>query len=212
MFVHLHSLQMDGVSPELRIAISLERFSGRWYETARTRGIPFEPRGTTDVTATYSWDGRTFGIHNEALLNCQPISWHTKVKRIDNAFNTRFIIEVPPPPGTNLPAGEGVYRILMLDTDEYKWAVVASGERDGWVWVLSREQLMTPDRWRNIFDRLEREFGYDPRRLEYTVHTRQPALPSPPELPDFEVPEVEKPKGFTVPLGDNVFRVTFGRK
>ena len=166
---------MDDILPEIRDTVDLQRFAGRWYEVERSQGIPFEPDGTTDVRAIYSWDGRTFGIRNEALLNGRPIYWETRVKRIVNAYNSRFVIEVPLPPGARTVAGprEGIYRILMLDMRDYQWAVVASGERENWIWVLSRERLMTRQQWDTIHAVLEDHFGVDLRTLVYTAHTRK---------------------------------------
>ena len=201
---------MDDILPEIRDTVDLRRFSGRWFEVARSRGIPFEPDGITDVHALYSWDGRTFGIRNEALLNDRPIYWETHVKRIVNAYNSRFVIEVPLPPGARTVAGprEGIYRILMLDMRNYEWAVVASGERDNWIWVLSRERLMTQTRWETIYSVLENHFGVDLRTLEYTTHTRKDGD----KVVHADYGAAVAPRQLVEALGDGEYNVDIGKR
>lgn len=168
---------MHCVLPELRTPVDLSRFAGTWYELARTEGIPFEPPGITDVRAKYTWDGTTFGITNTAVTaDGAPMAWSTRVVRIVNEWNTRFELE-----------RRGLYLILMLDTVDYQWAVVSSGDDHRWVWVLGREQLLTEDLWRYIFDQLRDYFEVDIERIDYTRHTLPPEQPQLPTTDDYVV-------------------------
>lgn len=154
---------MDGVVPEIRVPIDLARYAGDWFEVARSRAIPFEPPGVSDVRAHYKWDGRTFSIRNEALIDNRVIEWSTVVTRIENEARTRFQVKTQ--------GQSGVYRILMLDMDHYEWAVVGSDDVTNWVWVLCRQQLMPETRWLAILRHLEDYFNVDPCTLIYTPHT-----------------------------------------
>lgn len=183
---------MDGVIPEIRVPIDLARYAGDWFEVARSSNIPFEPPGVTDVRAHYTWDGRTFSIRNEALLNNQVLEWSTVVTRIENDSRTRFQVKTQ--------GQSGVYRILMLDMDHYEWAVVGGDEETNWVWVLSRRQLMSETRWLSILRHLEDYFNVDPCTLIYTPHTIQSESatplrvvdqPQPVETPLWEGPPAE---------------------
>ena len=183
---------MLGVLPELREPVNLHRYAGLWYELARTRDIPFEPVGITDVQANYTWDGTTFGITNTALLPTgKPLSWTTDVTRVLNASSTRFEIVAGP------QRTRGLYRILMLDPD-YQWVVVAGGDDNRWIWVLAREQTLSSEQWKTLFAHLEDYYNVDLRTIEYTKHTRPPEAP-----PVITLPE----PALMVPLGDDKFVV-----
>lgn len=153
---------------EVRSRVDLKRYSGLWYEIARSRGIPFEPPGTTDVTAEYVVDKSTgaLSITNRALANGRPVSWSTRVVRVDGPYNARLVLEGPRAP---------MYRILELDFENYQWAVVAGSESSLWVWILSREPRMDRKLYLRLTSLLEDQHGFDPRTLEITPHVLQHA-------------------------------------
>lgn len=192
---------MDDILPEIRVPVDLGRFSGQWFEVERSQGIPFQPDTLTDVRACYSWDGRRFGIRNEALSqDGRTIRWETHVTRILNAYNSRFEIAAP-----GAATRTGIYRILMLDLQDYQWAVVANGDDNiggkQWIWVLCRERLMTRLRWEMIHAVLDDHFGVNLRSLQYTPHTRDDLPPCDTSM----MPEVSVET--VVPLGDDEYAV-----
>lgn len=156
---------MQTVLPELREVVDLQRYAGCWYELVRTKDIPFEPPSMTDVRAVYTWDGERFGITNHGFYRGEWRKWSTQVKRITNGWNTRLEIMQPGAPVV------GIYRILMLDTQDYQWAVVAGGDDNRYVWVLARERLQTKRWWAEVFRQLEQDFGINLDTLMHTPHT-----------------------------------------
>ncbi len=165
---------MGGLQTRLgpvRTTVSLERYQGVWYEVARSKAVRFEPAGTTDVRSTYTINaaGR-FEMRTDALLNGQSIWWENMIVRILNDYNSHFQLS---PNSTSVGISE--YRIIGLDFDQYQWAIVASGEVYGWVWILSRQREITDDFFLKLTDRLDTEYGFDPRQLVRTLHT-QPSL------------------------------------
>ena len=173
---------MQNILPELREVVDLQRYAGCWYELVRTKDIPFEPPSMTDVRAVYTWDGQRFGITNHGFYRGEWRTWQTEVKRITNGWNTRLEILQP-----GAPAGmTGIYRILMLDAQDYQWAVVAGGDDNRYVWVLGRERLQTKRWWIEVFRRLQQDFGIDLDTLMHTPHTMHAAeceAPPPPPPP-----------------------------
>lgn len=80
--------------------LDVVRYAGVWYELARSKDIPFEV-GAQNVRATYTWDGTTFHITNDATVDGKPIQWKASASRID---------------GNVLTLDNGAaYRILMFD-------------------------------------------------------------------------------------------------
>lgn len=156
--------------------IDLKRYSGVWYEFARSDGIPFEPRRTKNVRATYVWDGQTFTIQNDAMLDGKQIQWSTTVKSVKG--NTLYL------------ENNQMYQILMLDQDNYQWAVVWSGQ---WLWILSRNPSPPVDSvLQEIYIQLEDQFHIHPRTLIFTEQDQQCAeiervYESSPDVPKFKV-------------------------
>jgi len=155
--------------------VDLTRYAGVWYEVVRSRDIPFEPPGTKNVCAIYRWDGTTFSIQNEAILNGKKIQWTATVEKIKG--NTLEL--------TN----NGMYKILMLDTENYQWAVVWSGQ---WLWILSRN-LCAPSEIREIYNHLEDWFAFNLNTLIYTeqddrdISTPLAAIENQPSSPTIKV-------------------------
>ena len=156
---------MDNRLGPLCKVVDLSRYQGLWYELVRSKGIPFEPPGTTDVTARYSYVDNNFSILNRARIGGQPVQWEAKVERINNQYNSEFTL--------NSNMGRATYRILALGKD-YDWAVVSNGEDNKMVWVLSRTPRRETAFYQELFPMLSDHFGVDPKTLEYTVHTEAP--------------------------------------
>jgi lipocalin len=151
---------MDGIVPELRTPVSLDRLAGTWKELARTMKIPYED-GTTDVTTVFAWDGRSLSVSSSGLRGGHAYAWKQGALRITNECNTRFE-----------HIDGATWRILLLDFDAYEWMVIDDGKRQR-VWVLARGTKLTRHQWKHIHEWLEDHFGVDMRTIEYTPHLNE---------------------------------------
>lgn len=123
--------------PKLKtvMAVDLARYSGKWYEIARYPNR-FE-RNCEFVTAQYTprADGRIDVLNtcNANMTDNNRRSAKGIASVIAGSNNARLAVNFAPFP---LPAGQGNYQILYLDS-EYQTAVVGSPGRN-YLWFLSR--------------------------------------------------------------------------
>jgi lipocalin len=114
--------------------IDWNRYLGRWYEIARF-DHRFE-RGLVGVTATYSLrpDGK-IAVLNEGRAGslagkqkqARAVAKFTKVPGVLTVF---FV-----------PLFGGEYRVLVLDTKDYQYALVGSSSMN-YLWILSRKPVI----------------------------------------------------------------------
>lgn len=138
--------------------VDLSRYAGTWYEIARLPNS-FE-RGLVCVTARYTL-GPDGGIGVVNTGRRQEDRTQEKTAR-GNAW-----IPNPGEPGKLKVSFffpfRADYRIIALDTLEYRWAMVTAGNRD-YLWILSR----TPVLQAGVYDRLVARAaarGFDTIRL-----------------------------------------------
>jgi lipocalin len=135
----------------------VERFMGRWYETARYEHR-FE-RGMTHVTAEYTLqpDGK-IRVVNRGLKDGKPKDIVGKARqpdpvkypgRLEVSFFLWFYSD---------------YYVLELG-EEYQYAVIGSST-DKYLWILSRNPDMPQWQLKQILGSLRRR-GYDLSRLVY---------------------------------------------
>ena len=142
--------------------IDLEKYLGTWYEYARL-DVSFE-RGMTGTQANYTMlkpdcKGRT---------RIRVINSGFKNGKIKKAKGKAYI------PDANEPARllvsffgpfYGDYNVIALDTENYKYALVA-GSSTKYLWILTREKELDP----MILDMLlakASSYGYDTDALIY---------------------------------------------
>lgn len=143
-------------------SVDLSRYVGRWYEIARLPNR-FEKDCESDVTATYTLrgDGKI-----TVLNQCRKASGEIKnrkgtAKVVDKATNAKLKVSFFWP-------FSGDYWILELGPN-YEYAVVGEPKREN-LWILSREQRMDEELYRELLDRVAAQ-GFDTSRVIRTPHT-----------------------------------------
>lgn len=162
---------MKTVLPRLAITLDPAKLSGRWYELLRTRGIPFQPDGMTDVCTEYVWQGRAMEIRNVALFRDKVLDWTATATPTDHT-NARFDLRVNVP---GAPVQQSVYRVLDVAAD-YSWLLVAGAETSNYVWLLARERVQTQPWWDERLNQLVTQFAVELGDLRTSIHTRDVPL------------------------------------
>ena len=145
-------------------SIDLQRYAGHWFEVARYPALfqagcsrsqaLYEPQddGTVAVTNTCQRGGRVSNVRGVAYVPNAEEPGHLEV-----------VLRVP-------VAGDvrADYYVLALDPD-YQWALVGHPTRQ-YLWILSREPGLAPERITHLVSQAENEFGYNdaPRHLQCT--------------------------------------------
>lgn len=151
----------EGLAPVS--GFELERYLGRWYEIARL-DHSFE-RGLANVTADYSMrDDGGVTVLNRGY-NPSKRAWSEARGR------AKFIGD---PSVGSLKVSffgpfYGGYHILALDTEGYRWAMVAGPNRS-YLWILSREPSLDAAVVSDLVG-MAREWGFETDKLIYVDQT-----------------------------------------
>jgi apolipoprotein D and lipocalin family protein len=146
--------------------VDLGRYVGTWYEIA---SFPQSfQKGCTGSTATYTLreDGEIDVVNRcrKGALDGPLKEARGRARVVDPATNARLEVSFFRP-------FWGAYWIVGLGED-YGYAVVGHPSRD-YLWILSRQTTMAPERYDAIVRALQAQ-GYETARL---VKTLQPAEP-----------------------------------
>jgi apolipoprotein D and lipocalin family protein len=154
----------EGLAPVT--GFELDRYLGRWYEIARL-DHSFE-RGLANVTADYSMrDGGGVTVLNRG---------YNPAKRTWNEARGRAKFIGDPSVGSLKVSFFGPfyggYHILALDTEGYRWAMVAGPNRS-YLWILSREPSLDAAVVADLVGRA-RQWGFETDKLIYVDQTPVP--------------------------------------
>ncbi len=140
--------------------VDLERYSGWWYEIARTPNR-FENGCVGNVKVYYNQrpDGK-FGVHNECLKKDGGKEISNAYAKAADGTNSKLRVTFFWPFWAD-------YWVIDLDED-YRYAVVGEPDRK-YLWILSRTPAVDPELYRQIVQRIA-EKGYDASKI---VATRQ---------------------------------------
>lgn len=141
--------------------VDLERYLGTWYEVAR---LPhsFE-KDLEEVTATYlrRSDGRiqviNAGYRQGRRKEARATAWVADPACLGRLW-VRFFWPF-----------KSAYRILILDREEYQYALVGGAGKD-YLWILSRSPKMSEEVFQTLVSAAAKE-GYDVTRLIRVKHT-----------------------------------------
>lgn len=155
----------DGLPPLQAVEqVDLSKYLGTWYEIA-SYPQRFQ-EGCTATTATYSEgdDGEIVVVNRcrKGSLDGELDEARGRARVVDASTNAKLEVSFFGP-------FWGDYWIIDLDED-YRYAVVGHPGRD-YLWILSREPQMSPERTEAVLDRLRAQ-SYDVERLSWT---EQPA-------------------------------------
>jgi apolipoprotein D and lipocalin family protein len=134
--------------------IDIDRYIGRWYEIARLPNS-FE-KGLVCTTATYSMkkNGK-ISVVNEGRKG-------SREGRASRATATAWVVD-PAEPGKLKVSFfwpfASDYWIIALDTEEYRFAMVAGSDRK-FLWILSREPVMEDRLYKELVESA-RMMGFD---------------------------------------------------
>ncbi len=151
------SKELSTESIQVVKTFDLQRYLGRWYEIAR---LPhsFE-NGLDSVTATYT-------LRDEGKVEVINKGFNTAKGEWKEAKGKAFIPDTSA--GAFLRVSffwifYGDYKIIVLDTLDYSYAMVTSHSKE-YLWILSR----TPQLDQHVYDELIRkagEWGFDISKL-----------------------------------------------
>ena len=136
--------------------LSLERFSGLWYEIARMNHI-FE-RGMSSVTARY----RLLGDGSIEVVNDGVKGDRRRYRRV---VGRAVMPDATQPRRLRVsffPMIYSDYNILSID-DDYSSALIG-GSSPGFLWILSRTPSLPTERYTELLHEAARR-GYDVSRL-----------------------------------------------
>ncbi|MCU0587091.1 MAG: lipocalin family protein [Syntrophobacteraceae bacterium] len=167
------------LADEATPSVSLERYMGRWYETAR---FPmWFQRGCSQSWATYTLAGPdTVTVLNECVTDeGKKKSARGTAKVVDKASGSKLEVVFDNWVSRLLPfLTRGKYWIFHIDPD-YQHAIVGHPNRK-YLWILSRSPDVDDETYGRLVD-LARELGFDTARL---LRSRpmdgQPASPAAP--------------------------------
>ncbi|MDX2236249.1 MAG: lipocalin family protein [Hyphomonadaceae bacterium] len=149
-------------------SVDLQRYAGRWYEIARYPNW-FE-RGCQDVTAEYALqaDGRVRVVNTCVRPDAQPPVFVAdgRARVVEGSNNAKLRVSFAP---EWIPFAWGDYWVLEVD-DAYQTALVGA-PNGGYLWILARTPSIAPET-RAHLEEAARRNGFDPSKLENTVHTR----------------------------------------
>lgn len=145
--------------------VDLTRYVGTWYEIARLPNR-FQRRCARNTTATYTLrdDGRISVINRCVTTGGEQIDATGVARIVDTTSNAMLAVSFLKIFGWHLFWGD--YWIIGLDAD-YQFAVVGTPSRK-YGWILSRNQILTPDQHETI-DTILRQNGYDPEKFMPTL-------------------------------------------
>lgn len=140
---------------------SLERYLGTWHEIARLDNR-FE-KELEPVTATYSLSGDgSVRVVNKGYDSSKK-DWKTIEGRavfLDDSKPGRGALKV-----SFFGPFYASYNVIMLDREEYSWAVVCGHDRSLF-WILSKKPVMDPVLLRQLVEKAA-SLGFDTAKLRF---------------------------------------------
>ncbi len=141
-----------------------DRYLGKWYEIARL-DHSFE-RGLSNVSATYSRKA-------EGAIAVVNRGYEDKKGKWKEIEGKAKILENPDVGSLKVsffgPFYSG-YHIIVLDKQNYSYALVAGYSRD-YLWILSRQKTLEKSVLAGLVSKA-RQWGFETDRLIYVSHTR----------------------------------------
>ena len=159
IFILLSTLLLPNTLPTPVPHVDIKKFSGLWYELART----YNDYEKNCVAATVEYalqDDNTYKIYNrcfEHVIGGDLIEYRGTATSVDGSSMSKIDM-------TYYYFFTTEYRVIHLEND-YSAAVVADEEMDQ-VWVMSRTPQMSQRKFKKILARLDKSM--DLERLIYT--------------------------------------------
>ncbi len=149
-------------------SVDLQRYAGRWYEIARYPNW-FE-RGCQNVTADYAL--REDGLVRVVNTCVRPdaaepiVVADGRARVVAGSNDAKLRVSFAP---EWIPFAWGDYWIL--DVDEAYQTTLVGAPNGGYLWILARTPEIAPETRARLED-VARRNGFDPSKLENTVHAR----------------------------------------
>ncbi len=153
--------------PTVVPSVDLNRYVGTWYEIAK---IPnrFQRKCDSGTTAEYRLreDGNIDVINRCSNKDGTQIQAKGIAKIVDKTTNAKLKVSFVRILGLSLFWGD--YWIIGLGKN-YEYAIVGTPSRK-YGWILARQPKL-PQESMDIIHRILREQGYNPEKLEKTIHS-----------------------------------------
>jgi apolipoprotein D and lipocalin family protein len=142
--------------------LSLEQYSGRWYEAAR---LPNEfEKGCESATADYIKSGKFLIVVN-TCYNKNSVIYQTVGKAIpkDDYLEVKFLYNMSKNEATVISPPPAEYIVLWTDYDNI--SLVTTRDRKN-AWILTRKQEITKDQ-KKFSEAKMKKYNVDVSRLIY---------------------------------------------
>jgi apolipoprotein D and lipocalin family protein len=142
----------------------LDRYLGTWYEIARL-DHPFE-RGLTDVSANYT-------MRSDGGVRVVNRGFSRETGAWDEAVGKAYLVEAPDVGRLKVSffgPFYGGYNILELDSENYRYALVAGPDRS-YLWILARSPDLSDAIVQSLVEKA-RSLEFPVEELIYVSHER----------------------------------------
>ena len=153
--------------------LDVPSYMGVWYEVAKFPNW-FQRKCVSDTRAEYSVQapGRLRVLNRCRLADGQFDEALGEARQIGSDTSSRLQVRFAPAWLSWWPAVWGDYWVIDLE-DDYQLVAVSEPKRE-YLWVLSRQPQVDPQRYAGLLERLKAR-GLDISRLEMTLHQAGPA-------------------------------------
>ncbi len=152
--------------------LDVPRYMGVWYEIAKFPNW-FQRKCVGDTRAEYSVQapGRLRVLNRCRLIDGQFDEALGEARQVGGEASARLQVRFAPAWLSWLPVVWGDYWVIDLEED-YQVVAVSEPKRE-YLWVLSRQPQVDPQRYARLLERLKAR-GLDVNRLEMTPHQATP--------------------------------------
>lgn len=164
----LFSSLLFSKAPEAVKHVDIKKFSGLWYEIARTYNSYEEDCVAATVEYTLAEDNKSYEVHNrcfDKVIGAELIEYEGTAKATtDNAQNSIAHLDM-----TYYYIFTQSYKIIYLEAD-YSLAIIVDEAMEQ-VWIMSRKPIISKEKLQAMVDKLAPYM--DVKELIYTPQDKE---------------------------------------